>query len=275
VPAFSGRRMYPGGRRVRPTCEAMHTMIVAAAAGVVHGKDVLEIPVFGDAECDAIRARLETLRGEWIRRDGDGGFWTFGPAAYLDLRRVPTAVLTDYWNAAERHRALVREHFEAEYERVRAALEHALGEPVALAEPLSYPGFHIRFARALPRRRGLNGHFDLQYASVPWERCYASVDDAHFSITAAIVLPSSGGGLVTYDYHVAETVLARGDRALIDREGFARPSHCTNYARGSLYVHSGRYFHEVDHNAHVVEGDERVTLQGHARRCEGVWRLYW
>ena len=47
------------------------------------------------------------------------------------------------------------------------------------------------------------------------------------------------------------------------------------YTEGSCALHSGHLVHQIGPIPETVAGDARITLQGHALRCGGVWRLYW
>ena len=46
------------------------------------------------------------------------------------------------------------------------------------------------------------------------------------------------------------------------------------YTVGESCYHTGHVLHQIVPGYKLTPGDRRVTLQGHAVRCDGIWRLY-
>lgn len=161
------------------------------------------------------------------------------------------------------------------YERIRAALEEQLGEPVRYTEQFALPGFHIFLGQAIARAAGAPVHFDQQYQFLPWRRTLNPVPPISF--TMAVALPRSGGRLDTWNVTPEDVTRWVGlgiepDLMKIKDRKF-RTFH--RYRLGTLALHSGLLLHRIGDVPKIADSDERITLQGHGVRVNGTWILHW
>ena len=116
-------------------------------------------------------------------------------------------------------------------------------------------------------------HCDLQYKHLDWSG-YGEVDfERPLSFTLALQLPSCGGGLNVWDFEYRESLGLSKDeiRQLFNQ----RRQHVHPYREGFCALHSGHLVHQIAPIPQTKDGEARITLQGHALLCDGVWRLYW
>ena len=228
-----------------------------------------EIPLLSAAECAAARETVFALSERWIARHAMVPFFTLGTASYLDAgRRAPS-----YLESAERDNPMLREHFDWLHQRLIAALANDLGEPVALHPAFARPGFHVFQRCVIFEQRFASVHRDLQYKALPWK----PEDEADFarplSFTLAVSMPSAGAGLLLWDLH-HDTLEGLAEKEVAALAA-AQPPTYHPYRLGVLNVHSGHQLHQIAPTKFDGEGQERLTLQGHAIRCGGTWQVYW
>jgi hypothetical protein len=260
------------------------------------------IDLFDEAECARAIADIDALRSYWLRlhddRLGDPlPDYTLGVSITHVARKIyADQRLRDYAALAAIAHDVLDAPFGWLYQKVCAALEAHHGAPFRVAPPYAPPGFHIcyshpRLAEVLSPVQLDCPYLDLQFegTDVDYER--------PLSVTVALELPSgNGGGIHFWDLHLhdlqdlpeAEKVRRfragmwdlQSQRALVEKEmadGRLRPAlaQCTPYRRGQMVTHSGHHFHQAVPMRQHVAGERRVTLQAHALRVDGVWRLYW
>jgi hypothetical protein len=232
-----------------------------------HGVEQLEL--LSPAECAALRAAVHALRDSWRQRDSQLPFFTLGAASYLDAAGDYPA----YASAARAINPLLAQRFGWLYERLAAKLARYFDAPVGYAPALALPGYHVYLAHRMFEQPLASVHCDTQYDLHDWSG-FANADVARpMSFTLAIALPRCGGGLNTWDMDYAEystLTPSQLERRLAGRECVYVPYRC-----GSLALHSGHLVHQAAPAASVVEGDERITLQGHAVACDSGWVAYW
>jgi hypothetical protein len=223
-------------------------------------------------DCARTEQALKALRADWTPRGGDPlSFYTLGAASYLDAG-------VDYRQRAEAVNPKLAEHFGWLHSKLCEFLGWRLGAGVEFADRLALPGFHVWETPAIFTQPQASVHFDLQQLRV-WPRDMPGVDFAHpLSFTLAIRLPRGGGGLNVWDItherfaRFRERIGARVDPA--DLATLLTPMRHA-YTVGSIAIHSGLLMHQIGEIAAVEPGDERITLQGHALKVGGTWRLYW
>jgi hypothetical protein len=229
---------------------------------------VADIAVLSERECDRVRETIMALRPKWTRRKPWVPFYTLGAASYIDA----AASRSDYHRMAIEYNPVLREHFSWLYERVAGNLRDHLSEPVECASDLGLPGFHIYLASKVFEKPIASIHCDSQYRLHDWTGQSVDLDNP-ISFTLSIALPANGGGLNTWDICYDE-ILARTDVDLAELiRGRNLSFHA--YRRGHMAVHSGHLLHQAAPARDVQPEDERITLQGHAIRAGGTWRLYW
>ncbi|MEI8365334.1 MAG: hypothetical protein WCF65_02855 [Parachlamydiaceae bacterium] len=216
--------------------------------------------------------KIYQLKPYW--NDRKPMFCTLGTALYLDA----TSDFMQYQSRAEASNKILREHFSALYQLLKDVLQKELKNEVAYADFLALPGFHIfsapqsDFELSLIRRNATSIHFDLQFLQAQWP--YKDAETSRpISFTATIKLPAAGGGLNYWDITREEY------QPLSDTEKevllHSKERHYCPYEEGKIVIHDGFTLHQIAVQDKYETGDVRITLQGHAIRCDGTWRVYW
>lgn len=224
-------------------------------------------------ECGQVCGELQSLREAWTVRGGQPpSFFTLGAPSYLDES-------PQYFAHAAKFNPLLQQRFGWLYDKLCGFLSWRLGATATLAEPLGVPGFHIWEAGGIFTRPEASVHFDLQYLR-HWER--AGVGSADYSrplsFTLALQLPRRGGGLnvwdVSYERYMRFRERVGGSVQPSDVAALVPPMRHP-YVTGTLSLHSGHQLHQIGEVDRVDPDDRRITLQGHALRVDGMWKLYW
>ena len=221
-------------------------------------------------ECAHICDIVMGLKELWVNRTaGFLPFYTLGAASYLDHSLQHEEV---YTQAAQKYNPILSSHFPLLYERLTERLAEILGKPVAYAEGMALPGFHIFLSNIAFEYPMGSTHFDVQHQKFKWK--YDNVDLDHpISFTCAIALPKSGAGLNYWKISreeakdLSETQLEALKRS---REQFYFP-----YTLGSLILHQEQFLHQIAPSKSLHPDDQRITLQGHGILCDDIMRLYW
>jgi hypothetical protein len=230
---------------------------------------ITRLELLNSEECGAVRLTVFELRERWLRRNPEFPFFTLGAASYIDAQ----ADREDYQAKARAFNPLLSRHFGGLYEKLAARLASHLGAPVTYAPELALPGYHVYLAHPIFEKPIASIHCDTQYRLVDWSWA-GPTDFAHpISFTLAVALPQSGGGMHIWELHYDQLLglepQVRGQR-IRDSE-----RHYCAYQLGQLVLHSGHVLHQAAPAKRVLEGDARITLQGHALQCDGKWILYW
>lgn len=192
---------------------------------------------------------------------------------------------------------VLKEHFGDLLEKIHKRLSELLSEPVKAMEGFSLPGFHI--FESLEGEDPVGSPAEAHYDSEVWGTLFGY--DSHLSkrfakeeyfdpqatlsFTVALKFPKSGTGLFVWpnlyrseiiqcmnEYGVSRlasmaTLLGRYEREFIP------------YEIGHLVKHSGQVLHwiapMVPEGGSVPVGEQRITLQGHGIKIDGVWELFW
>lgn len=227
-------------------------------------------------QCDEVCATVHLLKSFWSQVSPPADFYTLGVASYIEFCN-PSGAHAEYYDKARRYNPVLREYFGGLLENVRGTLERQFGEPVRYMDEFAIPGFHIWLTDAIPTRASASVHFDLQYQSLNWPSPGEVEYDKPVSFTLPVKLPKRGGGINVWDVSYGE-ITSLSERAVpvdVDRMRGERTQFQYEYALGRLVMHSGHFLHQIAPVPEVQPGDERITLQGHALRCGGEWRVYW
>lgn len=234
------------------------------------------IEILTPGQCEEICSTVHMLRNFWTQVNEATEFYTLGVASYIEFGRAGDAA-TRYHEKSRYFNPLLKEYFSGMMEYLRETLEDRLKEPVAFEDELARPGFHIWLTEAIPTQPTASVHFDLQYQQLGWPAGGGPDYERPISFTLPVKLPAGGGGMNVWNLHHSEVeeLCARGVPVNIHelREDRAREQYA--YGLGRLVIHSGHFLHQIAPVEEVESGDERITLQGHALRHEGCWRLYW
>ena len=194
-------------------------------------------------DVDKIYKDVLGLKDLWIQRHLPG-FYTLGPCAYLDLDSPA------YYKGKEKTNPVLLETFPEMYQAVQDYLEGVIGEEVWLDPDVAHPSFHIFESNPCYLKQSGTWHQDRPNVTLG----LGEVDPLTF--TVAIKLPKSGGGM---DY----TLTDGSDEIYY------------GYEEGSIVVHSGFVYHRISKLKEYVEGEHRITLQGHIIRKNGKLIMYW
>lgn len=205
----------------------------------------------------------------WIRRHPTAGSFTLGAACYLD---VPTDGIQTYYRRATAGNSILRRRFSGILEETRKKFEEIFGEKFEYTSRFALPGFHIfrggeGFESLEPKI-----HFDLQDLDLDWDDDGARPEDARLSFTIPVELPASGAGLWVWDVEYSNVQGMTREQVLATSPS---PPTLMPYALGALVIHSGDRLHQIAKTELGSADEARITLQGHARRTNGTWLLYW
>jgi hypothetical protein len=228
---------------------------------------VLAIP-----DCDLVMERLLAARPDW--RERRPGFFTLGANAYQD------AAGSLYAEATRRSNALLAKAFGWVYHRLTRSLAEMTGLDTVLSGRLCWPGFHIFDVSGLSAAGG-QVHVDLQYLRLAGMLPDLARAELVLSLTVPIMLPEGGGGLNVWPVRAGSTAALRANRAEPGQRWPDLPHEFIPYRAGSLYVHSGHFYHQIAGTggtaarARPAYGQWRVTLQGHGYVVDDRLYLYW
>lgn len=226
-----------------------------------------DIAMLAESECAELRRQILQLRPYWIQRLPDLPMYSLGAATYLDMAQGES----HYVETAARYNPILQQHFAPLYRRLEEVLSRRLGGPVAYPPHKALPGFHIFLAHPAFTQGSASIHADLQYRQTDWS--WARSISQPISFTLAISLPSCGSGVNVWNVSVTQLDgLPRAEAARVLRE---RGGQFFEYRLGHLTLQFGHLMHQIARPLWLVEGDQRLTFQGHALLCDGSWQLYW
>ncbi len=230
------------------------------------GDAVETLAMLDESECRAWREQVCLLRPYWVQRYAKLPMYSLGAALYIDARQGRD----HYRDATVRYNAILQEHFAALYERLAEVLSQRLAGPVAYAPDKALPGFRIFHAHPALTLLSASVHADLQYRQTEWP--WATQISRPITFTLPLSLPHHGSGLHVWDVNVRQLDgIPKPEAARIFREANKR---FVEYRLGHLALQFGHALHQIATPTDLIEGDERVTFQGHGLLCDGVWRLY-
>lgn len=180
---------------------------------------------------------------------------TVGTPAYLTQTRSDF-----YVSEARRSNAKLWGLFPELYEEVFGVLTRFLGEKPALSLRAAIPGFHvIRNDSAFPRYEGGIPHIDCSHLSVP---LFATLpmQIEQLSFTVLLSEADSEIGLEYWPEGTPQSEAAESQATFMQ------------YEQGELVLFGGDLVHRI---APFERVRERVTLQGHLVRFNGLLVAYW
>ena len=226
------------------------------------------VDVLEPSEARAARDQVHALRAAWTRQSLSAEFYTLGVSAYIEAQNRGAV---SYTFAAKRLNPMLEEAFGDVYERVRATLERFMGEPVSYSPRLALPGFHIFLADPAFSLPVCMIHVDQPYKNLHWP-AYEAVDTRRtLSFTLSLALPKGGAGLRVW--HQISPEQAVTGPSLIEQTTGLEPTHHA-YTVGRMVIHDGHSIHQIAPFVGLGDGDERITLQGHAIHGAQGWLAY-
>ena len=198
-----------------------------------------------DFDCKQVADNVKDLGriGKWESRSDEFPFYTLGKSAYLDGNSGT------YYKGADGMNLTLFRTFNSFYKEVAGKLSAFLGEWVVFNPKLALPGFHI--FPADPKLLSVSGNWHLDS---PHETLGIGDKDVH-AFTIAVEMPTGGGGM---DFRFG------GDE-----------DQYVEYNVGEMFIHSGAVPHRIASYRQYVEGDCRITLQGHIVRDGKDLIMFW
>tara|TARA_R110000772_G_scaffold65338_3_gene145866 strand:+ start:150 stop:764 length:615 start_codon:yes stop_codon:yes gene_type:complete len=198
-----------------------------------------------DFDCKQVADNVRGLgrMGKWESRSDEFPFFTLGKSAYLDGNSGT------YYKGADGMNLTLFRTFNSFYKEVAGKLSTFLGEWVVFNPKLALPGFHI--FPADPKLLSVSGNWHLDS---PHETLGVGDKDVH-AFTIAVEMPTGGGGM---DFRFG------GDE-----------DQYVEYNVGEMFIHSGAVPHRIASYRQYVEGDCRITLQGHIVRDGKDLIMFW
>lgn len=225
--------------------------------------------MFTADECAQIALTVEALRPFWEKTTPFGRTYVLGAASYVHANGPAGPA---YHDRRRRLAPVMHDHLAWMYERVLRTLEGVLGGPARIADGLAPPGFHLYIWDPTMHLLRPSVHLDLQWKSHDFAR-YGAPDLARpVSFTTAIRAPATGAGMNAWNIDVSDPRARRDGAGRRLFESFS-PRY-VRYQLGALTTHSGLFFHQIA-PIELVPGEWRLTLQGHAIRCDDTWQVYW
>jgi hypothetical protein len=232
--------------------------------------NVQNYPLLAADECTRLAAAIHEMRPYWLQRHPVAPFFTLGVASYLDATQEPQRF---YHDPSYHMNTVLAASFSWVYRRLLDGLTQLLREKVVYRPSCALPGFHVALWCPAFENWEASVHQDLQYQLLDWNPAEKPDFRRPLSFTLSITLPQHGGGLNIWDVNHDELEGLSPDER--HRKIMAARMQYHPYQLGHLAVHSGHKVHQIARTKKELEGDERVTLQGHGIRCDGVWQLYW
>jgi len=200
-----------------------------------------------ELDCDwvSLASKVKAMRkiGQWESRSNEFPFYTLGKSAYLDGNSKI------YYQQSEYLNALLFRSFYPLYKEVTKKLSAFFGEWVVFNPKLALPGFHIFPADKKLLSVAGNWHLDS-----PHETLGVGEKDA-YAFTLALELPTGGGGM---------DVKIGGDS-----------DEYVEYKVGELLLHDGMTPHRISPYRKYIEGEHRITMQGHIVRNGRELITFW
>ena len=230
------------------------------------------INLLSDLECEQASSIVYSLKESWIHRHPFAPYYTLGAATYLDVIRNKH----DYYGLAKVNNLILIKSLDWLYEKLIEILETYLQAPVKLTQDKALPGFHIYLGFKLFELSVAPIHCDLQQHSLNWNKTEQTDFNNPISFTLPIALPKTGSGLNIWDSTLTyETLQTDENKQEIEQSIKFEEKTFHPYQLGQMIIHSGLAAHQAVIGKELKQGEDRITLQGHALFSQGSWQLYW
>lgn len=253
--------------------------------------------ILSEEECLNEIKKLDSLEDNWIKRTiGSSYYYTFGPFTHLDAVDKDS---NTYQEIKDKTNHIMLESFSSLYLKVISSLENIVG-PCIYEEDLSLPSFHIfgkkkteKYEIKLSKNIGLATgiHQDKQcyYHDRIWSK-YKKVEKENIlSFTLPLELQKNGGGMAVWgedNFDIdSESDYANEMKSytnafddphsynLKETLGNQKPK-IVEYEIGKMFYFVGDPFHQILFSNNSMNNERRITLQGHAIKCDGIWRVH-
>ena len=239
---------------------------------------ILETNIFSKEECEKIVNTLVKRQDKWENRSPQGNFFmSYGALTYLDakggvaedpeydqFRNNDKSIPNIYEQKAKYFNEIMIKDFDWMYDKIKAYYEERFEKPIIFKYAL--PGFHIfQTAKQLNHEHVRNLatiHIDLPQTSHKWEGDVLAAS----SFTIAVNLPKCGAGLNIWQN---DSIFNNVDTVFFHQMNKEQQSIITETAKyfpyklGCVYEQSGFTRHQITCDGDIMEGERRVTIQGH------------
>ena len=253
------------------------------------------VNILSAEEVDNVIKEIDLLEDKWTKRSisEELYFYTLGAFTYID-KNVSES---QYYENVAVFNDLLKEKFGFVHDKVLSFFQEKLG-PAEYEQDLALPGFHIfgykkneiDSVKDIPDV-GLftNIHkdeiFKLNEKALSK---YDVVESDLLTFTIPISLQNGGGSVVIWDRDVLDidsnTEYAQRiksfdpklnfyNEAVLAEHPYDVPT-VVEYNIGQMFYIIGNPLHQIGFGLDVKKTDRRITLQGHALKCDGVWRIH-
>ena len=204
-------------------------------------------------ECKDIKNKIIKNKKKWVCKKVV--LYTLGGVSYLGDRVGKNNVIES--------NTFMNNLFPDLYKTLLFNLSSMLNKKVVFREDAYLPGFHIFKSNYLFRYPIAEFHVDYQYTRYKWNNKFCDTSKT-ISFTLPIDLPKDDSGLYIFN---ADSTWSRIEASKSKRS-------LVNYKIGKLVVHSGNNYH-IMKPSKILEGEYRITLQGHGVLCNNIWYIFW
>lgn len=230
------------------------------------------INLLSNLECEKTSSIVYSLKESWIHRHAFAPYYTLGAASYLDAKKNSH----NYYDLAELNNLILIKSLDWFYQKLVKTLEIYLQAPVKLTNAKALPGFHIYLGFKLFELSVAPVHYDLQYNLLDWNEIEQIDFNNPVSFTLPIALPKKGSGLNLWDITLTgrDALQTNENKQELGKQIIKKKTFHP-YRLGEMIIHSGLTAHQAIIGDDLKEGEDRITLQGHALFSQGSWQLYW
>ena len=230
-----------------------------------------DVEMLTATEAGEVDAGVDAERDHWMGGGADSSRFVLGTASYVEC---PRTGFSGYMAEARRTNPILSARFGWLFERLRAKVSEMIGAEAGYEDQLALPGFHVLLHEPARSSSTASVHFDQQYELIDWSMWGHADYERQLSMTLAVVLPASGGGLLVWNVNRMDLMKIPKDARQAHREANRTPEYQA-YGIGRLVVHSGHQLHQAASTLNPRPTDRRVTLQAHAVPVDGRWIIYW
>lgn len=227
--------------------------------------------LFSEEECEQITNSLFEIKNLWQHRYGTV-FFSVGALSYLDEGY-------DYLDNTNRYNSVLSNKFMWAYDKIWEYFQKNIEKPVTYGtnrpHTKAFPGFHIfQNAEILNQNKwSASIHTDSPELKHAWESEILDV----FTFTISIKSPAGKSGLRfwvdTESWNEVSPIYY--DECTSDMKDLLRETASyVPYKTGCIYEHTGEVYHQIATEENFMEGELRITLQGHLAELEDVIVVY-
>lgn len=200
----------------------------------------------------------------------DVPFYVLGTANYQE---VEDGDITGYTKMYQEKNPVLKENFSWLYDRTKIFLEDIYKAPFDFYDNCGLPGFNIYLDDDFFEIAFATRHVDRQYLDIDWKG--KEIDESKtLSFTCYLKLPANGGGMnvwnVKYD-DVKDIEDPEERENVFDTRGY----EFKEFKEGEIALHDGLGFHQVAPYDDFVDGDNRISYQGHAVWADDRYWIHW